>query len=169
MHRNFTVAGLKGGGWMVDEDGFDRFWAEYPKKRSKGDAYKAWRVVKDKRPGIDRIVKAVQVLRASEDWRKDGGQYIPYPGTWLRAWGWEDVPEVKLNDVMPNGKCWWETVSGIEKRAAEIGMKQWDGRYDGKPETWQQWAKRVRAIAEEGSNVVPVDFVDKKLVSAGRD
>jgi hypothetical protein len=26
----------------------------------------------------------------SEDWTKEGGQYIPYPATWLNAKGWED-------------------------------------------------------------------------------
>lgn len=140
---------------MVEEEGFDRFWSEYPKKRSKGDAYKAWRATKERRPDIEKIVKAVKVLRASDDWRRDGGQYIPYPGTWLRAWGWEDVPDVDMKDVLANGKLWYETVSGIEAKAVELGIKEWTGFYGNRPETWQQWARRVRAIAES-NKVVPI-------------
>lgn len=108
---------------MLKEDGFDRFWAEYPKKRSKGDAYKAWFVVAPRRPAIEKIIRALVVLKASPDWMKDGGQYIPYPGTWLRAWGWEDVAEVDLGGVV-NGKMWWETVTGVDMKAAEYGIKE---------------------------------------------
>lgn len=147
---------------MVDEDGFDRFWNEYPKKRSKGDAYKAWRSVNERRPTTDRIVKAVQVLKASEDWRRDGGQYIPYPGTWLRAWGWEDVPTVQLQDVMANGKMWWESVSGVDQKAAQLGIRE---------ENYQSRAHFRQAVFKAAGhnvgNVMPVDFIDKKLASAG--
>lgn len=139
---------------MYEEAGFDTFWNAYPKKRSKGDAYKAWRAVAPRRPPMDKLLKAIAVLKASDDWRKDGGQYIPYPSTWLRAWGWEDVPEVELLAVGQNGKCWWETVSGIEAKAKELGMPAWgeDRDYDG--ESWQAWARRVK---EKGrSNVIPL-------------
>lgn len=108
---------------MLKEEGFDRFWAEYPKKRSKGDAFKAWCIVSDKRPSIENILRALVVLKASPDWMKDAGQFIPYPGTWLRAWGWEDVPEVDLSGVV-NGKMWWETVTGVDQKAAEYGIKE---------------------------------------------
>jgi hypothetical protein len=136
------------------EEGFDSFWNAYPKKRSKGDAYKAWKATKDRRPTMQKLLKAIAVLKASEDWRKDGGQYIPYPSTWLRAWGWEDVPEVDMQGVV-NGKMWWETVSGVEKKAKELGVPAWcdDRNYEG--ETWQDWARRVRKIAES-TNVIPI-------------
>ena len=147
----------------MDEDGFYRFWNEYPKKRSKGDAYKAWKVTAQKRPPLDKLLKALAVLKASEDWRKDGGQYIPYPSTWLRAWGWEDVPEVQLSDVRPDGKVWWQTVTGIEAKAKELGM-EWTGDYGGSPETFQQFTKRVRH-ASEPANVIHIR--DKKLESCG--
>lgn len=140
---------------MYEEQGFDSFWNAWPKKRSKGDAYKAWKATKDRRPTMEKLLKAISVMKASEDWRKDGGQYIPYPSTWLRAWGWEDVPEVDMKDVLANGKLWWETVAGIEAKAKELGIPPWDGRNEDLPETWQMWAKRVRAIAEAG-NVIPI-------------
>lgn len=70
--------------------GFDRFWIQYPKKRSKGDAEKAWNALKPDEQLQDRIHDALERAKTSADWRKDGGQYIPYPATWLRAKGWED-------------------------------------------------------------------------------
>lgn len=145
---------------MYAEEGFDSFWNEYPKKRSKGDALKAWKAVKEKRPPIAQLLKALAVLKASDDWRKDGGQFIPYPGTWLRAWGWEDVPQVDMSGLV-NGKMWWETVTGIEKKADELGIKVEDY------ESWQHFKHGVFRAA--GHNVRPITsaVVDKKLASAG--
>lgn len=145
---------------MRDEDGFCKFWESYPKKRSKGDAYKAWCVTGDKRPAVDTIIKAITVLKASPDWTKDGGQYIPYPSTWLRAWGWEDVPEVDLKGVI-KGKMWWETVTGIEQKGGELGLL---------PEHfelgWQHFKAAVFRAA--GHNVTEMPVIrDKKLESAG--
>lgn len=71
-------------------DGFDAFWAAYPKKRSKGDAEKAWSKL---RPSADLqavLLRAVAAAVASADWRKESGKYIPYPASWLNAKGWED-------------------------------------------------------------------------------
>lgn len=139
----------------MEEQDFDRFWAAYPKKRSKGEAFKAWGATKEKRPPILKLLAALAVLKASDDWRKDGGQFIPYPSTWLRAWGWEDVPEVQIQDVRADGKLWWQSVSGVEAKARELGIEEWTGHYAGVTETYQQYTKRVRAAAERG-NVIPM-------------
>ena len=109
---------------MLKEEGFEKFWSEYPKKRSKGDAFKAWCVLVNKRPETEVILKALAVMKHSEDWRKDGGQFIPYAGTWLRAWGWEDVPDIDLKQVLPDGRMWWESVSGVDEKAKELGIDE---------------------------------------------
>jgi Helix-turn-helix domain len=77
---------------------FDRFWSVYPKKRNKGDAWKAWRALKPGEDLVIAIVAAVARAKESVQWRKDAGQFIPYPATWLRARGWEDEEHV---DVVP--------------------------------------------------------------------
>jgi hypothetical protein len=69
---------------------FERFWEAYPKKRSKGQAEKAWKKLAMSEGLFERIMAAIQKARASPDWQKDHGQYIPYPATWLNAKGWED-------------------------------------------------------------------------------
>lgn len=76
---------------LPDAD-FEAFWAEYPKKKSKGEAKKAWAQLKPSREIISAIMAKLPALKASHDWTKDGGQYVPNPATWLRAEGWEDVP-----------------------------------------------------------------------------
>lgn len=69
---------------------FEQFWEAYPKKKSKGDALKAWKQMKKDRPPIDDLLSKIDELMSSKDWQKDGGQWIPYPATWIRAGGWDD-------------------------------------------------------------------------------
>jgi hypothetical protein len=77
---------------------FERFWAIYPKKRNKGDAMKAWRALKPSEELVAAILAAVERAKASVQWRKDEGQFIPYPASWLRARGFEDEEHV---DIVP--------------------------------------------------------------------
>lgn len=69
---------------------FDKFWAAYPKKVSKGDALKAWGKIKVPVETLDKILTALEWQKKLPAWMKDGGQFIPYPATYLRAMGWED-------------------------------------------------------------------------------
>lgn len=129
---------------------FEKFWEFYPKKKSKGDAYKAWIQTEKKRPALQSILKALVVLRASQDWLKDAGQYIPYPATWIRSWGWADVPEADKTDVVGD-KMWWQTVSGVNAKAKELGM-EWDALHG---ETYQKFAARVKEAANL-RKVIPI-------------
>jgi translation initiation factor IF-1 len=71
-------------------NGFDAFWEVYPKKRAKGQAVKAWKALKPAAELQARILEAVQVQARFPEWRKEGGQFVPYPASWLRARRWED-------------------------------------------------------------------------------
>ena len=134
---------------MSLDDDFDEFWKLYPRKVAKGDARKAWKQVSAIRPPLERLLKAVVVARATDEWRKDAGKFVPYPATWLRGERWDDVHEVEIDRVR-DGKAWWETVNGIEKRATQLGM-EWNAR----EETFQQFAHRVRQ-ASDSENVIPM-------------
>lgn len=136
------------------ETGFEQFWKLYPKKCAKGDARKAWQQTAKLRPPLTQLLKAVVVARACEQWRRDGGAFIPYPATWLRAERWEDVHEVDLS-LVRDGKAWDETVPGIEAQAEKLGMA-WTGEHQGRQESFQQFANRVRA-AFNALKVVPIN------------
>ncbi|MCS3902086.1 hypothetical protein J2T55_000078 [Methylohalomonas lacus] len=69
---------------------FDEFWSAYPRKRSKGQARKAWNKIGPGEQLFQQIMAGLQQARNSFDWQKDNGQFIPYPATWLNACGWED-------------------------------------------------------------------------------
>lgn len=86
---------------LPDAD-FDAFWDLYPKKKSKGEAKKAWAQLKPSREIISAIMAKLPLLAASHDWTKEGGQYVPNPATWLRAEGWEDeVKDAPRKDSFP--------------------------------------------------------------------
>jgi len=78
--------------------GFEIFWAAYPKKKSKGDAERAWAKLKPDELLQDTILASLERAKTSAGWQKEKGEYIPYPASWLNAKGWDD--EVK-NDYAP--------------------------------------------------------------------
>ena len=71
-------------------DGFNRFWSAYPKRVGKKDAIKAWWQIKPDEAMVQAIIEGVERWKASEQWNKDGGQFIPYPATFLRQERWND-------------------------------------------------------------------------------
>lgn len=75
----------------VSQEEFNRFWKYFPKKVGKKAALKAFVNAKD-RPRIDDLLEAVRRACLSENWRKDGGQFIPNPATWLNQGRWDDEP-----------------------------------------------------------------------------
>ena len=79
-----SPVGAAGGG-----SGFAEFWLAYPKKVGKGEAERKWKTLK---PDAGAVLSAVKRQSASEQWRRDGGQYIPNPATWLHQRRWEDEP-----------------------------------------------------------------------------
>lgn len=80
------------GGNGGEDSRFDEFWELYPKKKSKEDARKAWKKLNPNAELHKRILESVREhIGRDPTWKKDNGQFIPYPATWLRAGGWDDV------------------------------------------------------------------------------
>lgn len=71
-------------------DGFAEFWNQYPKKVAKPQALKAWKKIKPAGQILADLMAALEKQKASADWRKDGGQFIPHPASWLNGRRWED-------------------------------------------------------------------------------
>lgn len=69
---------------------FAQFWQAYPRKVGKQDAIKAFAKVD---VGVDALLAVLEKQKGSEQWQKDGGQFIPHPATWLNGRRWEDELE----------------------------------------------------------------------------
>lgn len=116
---------------------FNKFYKAYPKKLSRGQAEKTFeKLVKEKvidNDVVDLMVKDLDKRKEFEDWLKDGGQFIPYPSTYLNNKGWLDEYEIKptgkqdtkdYNGVKPKGQ---ETTVDYNKLYEDAKRKQKEG------------------------------------------
>jgi hypothetical protein len=69
---------------------FDQFWKVYPKRKSKGQAEKAFLKINPDEQLLTKILESVEQAKKSAEWVKEKGKYIPHPATWLNAKGWLD-------------------------------------------------------------------------------
>lgn len=70
--------------------GFDRFWEAYPRKQAKAQAAKAFARLRADERLLEAMLAAVARQSRSEQWQRDGGQFIPMAATWLNGRRWED-------------------------------------------------------------------------------
>lgn len=75
-----------------DTPEFEAFWNAYPKQKAKTEAREAFAKVD---VPLQTLLDALEVQKRSNDWTKDGGQYIPYPAKWLNKRRWEDSMDAK--------------------------------------------------------------------------
>ena len=75
---------------------FDRFWAVYPRKVAKPDARKKFDKLNPDDELLEVMIQAVERQKQSDQWTKDGGQFIPHPATWINQRRWEDEQPVKV-------------------------------------------------------------------------
>jgi hypothetical protein len=80
-------------------EGFEKFYAAYPKKVAKADAEKAWRQ-KVKPEEVEAIIARVELNKLGE-WLGKEKRFIPHPASWLRGQRWND--EIQKGDSS-NGK-----------------------------------------------------------------
>ena len=72
-------------------DLFLTFWKAYPKKKAKKAAEKAFFKLNPSEGLLEKMLEALERQKKSREWQEDGGQYIPYPATWINGERWEDV------------------------------------------------------------------------------
>jgi hypothetical protein len=116
-------------------EGFEEFWAAFPRKEAKKDAMKAWAHMTTEQKFAARESIPIHVRY----WNLAGRskQYIPLPATWLRGERWEDELEMaKPADELGE---WWKTTSGIQRKALACGIAPRPG------EDWHQLKARILA------------------------
>lgn len=76
-----------------EEAAWTAFWNAYPRRTNREQARRAWHdlfgTLPPKPETLSAILAAVQRGRASDQWREDGGRYIPSAEKWLRNRSWE--------------------------------------------------------------------------------
>lgn len=77
---------------------FEAFWTAYPRKTAKGDAWKAWRKLKPDSALREAILAGIDMHKRTLDWQRAGGQFVPYPASWLNKRRWEDTCAVDGDD-----------------------------------------------------------------------
>lgn len=105
---------------------FDKFWKAYPKKKAKGAAEKAWAKIPNRADTLTLILNALAWQTASPEWKKDGGQFIKHPATYLNDKGWLDEPETSPQvAAIPFDREAYEA----DKKAALARMREEDAKY----------------------------------------
>lgn len=72
---------------------FERAWAVYPRKVGKGGAWRAWQLLKPDGKLAELIIAKVALYKGTQQWKKDGGQFIPHFATFLNQRRFDDDPE----------------------------------------------------------------------------
>lgn len=67
---------------------FNEFWAVYPRKVNKVNAFKAFKKVCKDRKMLDVLIDAVKEHKKTEQWKTT--KLIPHASTWLNGQRWED-------------------------------------------------------------------------------
>lgn len=85
---------------------FNIFWKEYPKKTDRPAALRAFKKINPDSQLFKNMLAALEFQKKTPQWEKDGGQFIPYPSTWLNGWRWEEFIQEKTeleDDIIQKG------------------------------------------------------------------
>lgn len=76
------------------EQDFEQLWLKYPEERrgAKQIAYDAFRQEITSEDEADTALANLTLWKKSEQWNKDGGQYVPYLNNWLERGTWNTKP-----------------------------------------------------------------------------
>lgn len=100
-----------------ETEDFIAFYEAYPRKRARGDAWRAWRSIDPSPELAAEIMAAIEEQRRTS-WAEADPQFIPYPASWLRAERWKD--EIEAAPASP---------ARAGSRPADDTEAHWFGRY----------------------------------------
>lgn len=80
-------------------ESFLRFWGAYPRKDAKADAFATFQKVGGA-TNLPAILAALAWQTKTNDWTKDGGQFVPLAATYLNKKRWlDEAPAQKAKEV----------------------------------------------------------------------
>lgn len=139
---------------------FNDFWAAWPKNERKQDKAKClahWKLHKLDLVA-DVILADIATKRKTTKWQSEGGKYIEAPKVYLNGKRWEDgVQPQEPGQEAQTVLSWWDSRSGLEKRARELGIFAYGERTvddQGRTITWAIYRDIVIAAARAaGENI----------------
>jgi uncharacterized protein YdaU (DUF1376 family) len=101
-HKPITISPLPPKGGMVEEGvvgrdwsaEFEAFWTLYPdhRKTNRFRAQTEWSAVRLSLPPQNELEAALCAFKASPEWKRDAGKYVPAPHIFLSERRWQDAP-----------------------------------------------------------------------------
>ena len=92
--------------------GFDRFWLSWPRSTRKGAKAACLKVWTKNycETCADQIVKHVEWMKTTDDWRKNNGAFIPAPLVYLNQQRWDgaEVPETRPTASVDDQRAIWK-------------------------------------------------------------
>lgn len=85
---------------------FEKVWAEWPNKKSKGQAEKTWHKLNPSEQLVETMLSTIQRAKTSKEWIKNNGEYIPHFSTWLNAKGWQDEYKPNNGRMFEDRESW---------------------------------------------------------------
>lgn len=80
---------------------FNTFWTNYPRKVGKAKCEQWWNKHAPNSELSDKIIDSVEKYKQSSQWKRDNGEYIPHPYTFLNQRRWEDeIQEVQKVEML---------------------------------------------------------------------
>ena len=80
---------------------FEIFWKAYPKHINRKAAEKAFEKLKPDDDLLQTMLDAIEKQKQTSQWQESGGQFIPYPASWLNGRRWEDEVQGKVSPIKP--------------------------------------------------------------------
>jgi len=82
-----------------NQEEFDTFWKDYPRKVGKPNAIKSWKKLN---PKLDIVLASLTEHKNSEQWQNQS--FIPHASTWLNREGWNDqvIKKTEFKDLPLN-------------------------------------------------------------------
>lgn len=78
---------------LYGDQKFQEFWNVYPRKVGKGVAWTKWKQLKLSAEEKQQVIDSVEKYKNTDQWKKDNGQFIPHPSTFLYQRRFEDEIE----------------------------------------------------------------------------
>ena len=86
---------------------FELFWSAYPNKKSKKPAFEKFKRIDFKKTSFESIMISLEKQKQSDDWTKNGGQYVPMPTTWIFNERWADEIQTPAQQQHTDVNAYW--------------------------------------------------------------